>query len=180
MAFNEAYDCVVSADESGMIEYWRSSGPYEKPDNVFDLKLSTNLFDFKKVKSVSISITISLSGHEFAVYSLPDRQIRIFDFRTAKLYRTYDESLSTLIVMQQAGTAPIKLDEVEFGRRLVVEHDLENPAIRNRINIIFDESGHFILYGSLYGIKVINTFTNRVVRLYGKDEPFRALNLALY
>jgi len=82
--------------------------------------------------------------------------------------------------MQQAGTAIQKLDDVEFGRRLAVERELESPAVRNRINVIFDETGHFILYGSILGIKVINTFTNRVVRVYGKEEPFRILNLALY
>ncbi|GAD99995.1 peptidyl-prolyl cis-trans isomerase, putative [Paecilomyces variotii No. 5] len=181
MAFNDAYDCVVSADESGMIEYWRAGdGSFEKPDNVFELKSSTNLFEFKKSKSVPASITISPSGQQFATISFPDRQIRVFDFSTGKLYRTYDESLSTVIEMQQAGTALQKLDEVEFGRRLAVERELENPVTKPKVNVIFDESGHFILYGSVLGIKCINTFTNRVVRVYGKDEPFRALNLAMY
>lgn len=181
IAFNDAYDCVISADESGMIEYWRSGdSSFEKPDNVFELKSSTNLFEFKKSKSVPASITISPSGQQFATFSFPDRQVRIFDFATGKLYRTYDESLPTIIEMQQAGTALQKLDEVEFGRRLAVERELENPVTQPRINVIFDESGHFILYGSLLGIKCINTFTNRVVRVYGKDEPFRALNLAVY
>lgn len=49
MAFNNEYDCVVSADEGGMLEYWRPSGSYEKPDNVFGMKSSTSLFEFKKV-----------------------------------------------------------------------------------------------------------------------------------
>jgi len=82
--------------------------------------------------------------------------------------------------MQQAGTALTKLEDVEFGRRLAVERELENAAIKNRINVIFDETGHFILYGSLLGTKVLNTLTNRVVKIYGKEEPFRCLNLALY
>jgi len=180
MAFNEIYDCVVSADETGMIEYWRPSGNYDKPDNVFEYKASTNLFDFKKAKSVPTSITISPTGQHIATFSFPDRQVRIFDFRTGKLYRTYDESLATITTMQQAGTALQKLEEVEFGRRLAIERELENPTTRSRINVAFDESGHFVLYGSLHGIKTINTFTNRVVRVFGKDEPFRALNLALY
>ncbi len=49
MAFNNAYDCVVSADQSGMVEYWRPGEKFEKPDNVFSLKSSTSLFEFKKV-----------------------------------------------------------------------------------------------------------------------------------
>jgi len=180
MAFNGAYDCVISADENGMIEYWRPEGTHEKPDNVFQYKSSTNLFEFKKAKSLPSSITIAPSGQQFATFSFPDRKVRIFDFPTGKLYRTYDESILTLTEMQQAGTALQKLEEVEFGRRLAVEREMENPALQNKINVIFDESGHFILYGSLLGTKVINTLTNRVVKVYGRDEPFRSLNLALY
>ncbi|CEL06076.1 Putative Peptidyl-prolyl cis-trans isomerase [Aspergillus calidoustus] len=181
IAFNDAYDCVISADESGMIEYWRASdSSFEKPDNVFELKSSTNLFEFKKSKSTPSSITISPSGKQFATVSFPDRQIRVFDFATGKLYRKYDESLSTITDMQQAGTALHTLDAVEFGRRLAVERELENPVTKPKINVLFDESNHFLLYGSLYGIKCINTYTNRVVRLYAKDEPFRPLNLAMY
>lgn len=82
--------------------------------------------------------------------------------------------------MQQAGTAVARLEDVDFGRRLAVERELENHAYQHRINVIFDETGHFILYGSILGTKVINTLTNRVVKVYGKDEPFRCLNLALY
>lgn len=180
LAFNDAYDCVISADESGMVEYWRPSGSFEKPDNVFELKSSTNLFIFKKSKSTPSSITISPTGEQFATFSFPDRQVRIFDFATGKLYRTYDESLTTLIEMQQAGTAMYQLEELEFGRRMAVEKGIENASVIPKVNVVFDESGHFVMYGSLLGIKCINTFTNRVVKLFGKDEPFRAINLAIY
>ncbi|KAL2351747.1 cyclophilin-type peptidyl-prolyl cis-trans isomerase [Cryomyces antarcticus] len=180
MAYNNTYDCVISADEGGMIEYWRPGGTYEKPDSVFKMKSSTNLFDFKKSKSIPSSITISPSGSQFATFSFPDRRVRVFDFPTGKLYRTYDESLQIIEEMQQAGTAVHKLDDVEFGRRLAVEKEVDNPAVRNRINVIFDETGHFILYGSILGTKVINTLTNKVVKVYGRDEPFRSLNLSLY
>ncbi|KAJ5229220.1 hypothetical protein N7489_009928 [Penicillium chrysogenum] len=177
LAFNNAFDCVVSADESGMIEYWRAGdGSFEKPNNVFELKSSTNLFAFKKAKSVPTAITIPPVRRTLR----NDRQIRVFDFATGKLYRTYDESITTITEMQQAGTAPYELDEVEFGRRLSVERELENEATRNKVNVCFDESGHFLLYGSLYGVKCVNTYTNRVVRIYGRDEPFRSVNLGLY
>ena len=180
MAFNEAYDCVVSADEGGMLEYWRPSGNYEKPDNVFEFKSSTNLFDFKKAKAVPATITISPTGKHFAAFSLPDRKIRVFDFATAKLHRTYDESLQVVQEMQQAGTAAHRLDEVEFGRRFAQEREVESQSMRNKSNVIFDESGNFIIYGSILGIKVLNTYTNQVVKVYGKDENLRAVNLAIY
>jgi peptidylprolyl isomerase domain and WD repeat-containing protein 1 len=180
MAYNSAFDCVVSADSGGMIEYWQPGDNYEKPDSVFKMKSTTNLFDFKKAKSAPCSITISPSGHQFATYSFPDRKVRVFDFATGKLYRSYDESIETITAMQQAGTALQKLEEVEFGRRLAVERDLDNEVVRSRINVVFDESGHFVAYGSLLGIKLVNTLTNRVMKAYGRDEPFRALNVALY
>lgn len=180
MAFNNAYNCVVSADEFGMVEYWSPSGNYEKPDNVFEYKSSTNLFDFKKAKSIPASITISPNGSQFTTTSFPDRKIRVFDFPTGKLYRTYDESLQTIEEMQQAGTALVKLDDIEFGRRMATEREIETPAFRNRWNVIFDETSHFIMYGSIMGTKVINTYTNRVVKVYGQEENIRALNLAMY
>lgn len=180
MVFNDAYDCVISADENGMVEYWSPGNNYEKPDSVFEYKSSTNLFDFKKSKSVPASLTMSPSGSQFATFSFPDRKIRVFDFPTGKLYRTYDESLQIIEEMQQAGTSLQKFEDVEFGRRLATEREVESPALRNKVNVIFDETGHFILYGSIHGTKVINTYTNRVVKVYGKDENFRPLNLAMY
>lgn len=180
MAFNNAYNCVVSADESGMLEYWRPGGNYEKPDNVFEYKSSTDLFEFKKAKTVPASITVSPTGTQFATISFPDRKIRVFDFPTGKLYRTYDESIQTIEEMQQAGTALQKLEDVEFNRRLATEREIDTPLLRNKVNVVFDESGHFILYGSILGTKVINTYTNRVVKVYGQEENFRALNLATY
>lgn len=180
MAYNNKYDCVVSADESGMVEYWRPSGTFDKPSTVFGMKSSTNLFDFKKSKSAPTSMTISPSGEHFATMSFPDRKVRIFDFPTGKLYRMYDESLETIIEMQQAGTALEKLGDVEFGRRLATEREIDLPAVRRRINIIFDETSNFIAYGSIFGTKIVNALTNRVVKVYGRDEPFRPINLALY
>ncbi|KAF9692487.1 hypothetical protein EKO04_009461 [Ascochyta lentis] len=180
MAYNNAYDCVVSVDQGGMVEYWQPSGNFSKPDNVFSMKSSTNLFDFKKAKCVPSTLTISPTGHQFATLSFPDRKIRIFDFATAKLHRTYDESIETITSMQQAGTAVQVLEDMEFGRRLGIERELDTPQLRPRQNVIFDETGNFILYGSMYGVKVLNTLTNKLVKLYGREEPLRSLWLSLY
>jgi peptidylprolyl isomerase domain and WD repeat-containing protein 1 len=133
-----------------------------------------------KSKSAPTSITISQCGQKFCTFSFPDRQVRIFDFASARLYRTYDESIPTATEMQQAGTAVAHLDQSDFDRRVGVEKELDSSNIKPRVNVIFDESGHFILYGSLLGTKVVNTVTNKVVKLYGKDESFRPLHLTLY
>lgn len=180
MAFNESFDCVVSADEGGMVEYWRPSGQYDKPDTVFDYKSSTNLFEFRKAKSVPSCLTISPDGRQLATFSLPDRKLRLFDFASGKLHRTYDESLRAMEEMQQVGNATHKLDNVEFGRRMAQEKDVESQTLKNKSNVIFDESGNFIMYGTMVGIKVLNTYTNQVVKVYAKDENMRAVNLAIY
>lgn len=51
MAYVKQYDCVISADEGGAMEYW-SAGMDErggKPQGVWDMKSQTGLFEFKKV-----------------------------------------------------------------------------------------------------------------------------------
>lgn len=62
--------------------------------------------------------------------------------------------------MQQAGTAVHKVDDMEFGRRLAMEREIELPGPDGRIpamssNAIWDESGAFVLYPTLIGIKGI-------------------------
>ncbi len=179
MALNNKYDCVVSVDEGAMMEYWSPGNGYEKPTSVFEMKSSTDLFEFKKAKATPTSISVSPDGEKFVVFSMPDRKIRIFDFPTGKLHRTYDESLQTAAEMQQAGTAAIQLEKADFDRKMAAEKELEKSAIQ-RQNVIFDESGNFVFYGSFLGIKTINTLTNRVIRVYGKDDHVRALHLTLY
>ena len=72
--------------------------------------------------------------------------------------RKYDESLAAIQEMQQAGTAVFKVEDMEFGRRLAAEREIELPGPDGRvpgmlINAIWDESGAFVLYPTLLGIK---------------------------
>lgn len=66
--------------------------------------------------------------------------------------------------MQQAGTASVKLDDMEFGRRLAVERELERGSLEGEgstgkggllrtANAAWDESGNFVIYPTLLGIK---------------------------
>lgn len=188
MTFSDRYDCVISADEGGFVEYWQPSDPFELPKNasgMWSFKTQTDLYEFKKSKSVPTCITLSPDSSSFATFSLPDRQIRVFSFLTGKMTRKYDESLAAIQEMQQAGTAVYKVEDMEFGRRLAAEKELELPGPDGKIpghwiNAVWDESGAFLLYPTLLGIKVVNTVTNRVARLLGKDETVRWMNLSLY
>lgn len=61
-----------------------------------------------------------------------------------------------------------QLPDMEFGRRMAVERELEKVDGIRLTNIIFDETGHFVLYGTMLGIKVINVETNRYVHMKGE------------
>ncbi|PPQ65382.1 hypothetical protein CVT26_000007 [Gymnopilus dilepis] len=188
MTYSDRYDTVISADEGGFVEYWQPSEPFGLPKNVKKLwqyKSETDLYEFKKSRSTPTCITLSPDSSNFVTFSLPDRQIRVFNFLSGKMTRKYDESLEAIQEMQQAGTAVYKVEDMEFGRRLAVERELELPGPDGVVagrwsNAIWDESGAFVIYPTLLGIKVVNTVTNRVASLLGKDEVVRFLNLTLY
>ncbi|KAG9292622.1 hypothetical protein G9A89_006994 [Geosiphon pyriformis] len=181
MAYNERYHCVVSADSSGMVEYWVPENPFQLPKNLaFEFKSDTDLYEFKKAQTAPNSLAFSPDYTQFVTMSVGDHQVRVFKFITGKLTRKYDESLTIISEMQQAGTSIFKLDDMEFGRRLAVERELEKTSLATCMNAVFDESGHFIIYPTMLGIKVVNLHTNKVVRLMGKTETHRFLNMSLY
>ncbi|KDQ09914.1 hypothetical protein BOTBODRAFT_36728 [Botryobasidium botryosum FD-172 SS1] len=182
--YTDRYDTVISADESGFVEYWQPREPFEPPKNVpgmWTYKSSTDLYEFKKTKTIPTSLTFSPDSSHFATLSCPSLTVRVFNTLTGKMTRKYDESLTAIQEMQQAGTTVYKMDDMEFGRRLALERELEKDerAIRT-MNAVWDESGNLLIYPTLLGIKVVNTYTNRVVRLLGKDETGRWLNVDLY
>ncbi|KAJ1927228.1 Peptidyl-prolyl cis-trans isomerase cyp15 [Tieghemiomyces parasiticus] len=181
MAYNPVYHGVVSVDATGMCEYWCPEEPFELPEGLdFTYKAETDLFEFRKAKSVPVSLTFSPDYSQFVTLNVDDRQVRVFRYTTGKLVRKYDESLATISDMQQAGTSVAKLDAMEFGRRLALDRELNTAAQARTMSATFDASGNFILYPTLLGIKVVNLVTNRVVQLLGQSEPHRFLNLALY
>ena len=45
---------------------------------------------------------------------------------------------------------------------------------------MFDESGNFLLYSSLLGVKLVNLATQKVARVFGGREHLRPLSLALF
>lgn len=71
--------------------------------------------------------------------------------------RKYDESLTAIQEMQQASAGVHKMDDMEFGRRLAVERELEKDGEGKKaagtMNAVWDESGSFVLYPTLLGIK---------------------------
>ena len=99
----------------------------------------------------------------------------LFVTRKGKLRRKYDESINAYNLSK-------KTDSIESGRRVAIEKELEaTPEALATGNAVFDESGNFLIYGSLFGIKVLNLVTNKVVKTLGSSEPGeRFLAVSLY
>ncbi|RKO92503.1 hypothetical protein BDK51DRAFT_36400 [Blyttiomyces helicus] len=187
MRYNPFANTIVSVDVTGMVEYWvpDQDGEFPKPSLAavsWEYKSDTDLYEFKKAKTTPTCLTFSPDYSKYVTFGFGDRKIRIFAFRTGKLLRTYDESLSVVSEMQQAGTAVYRLDDMEFGRRIATEREIEKikGGQSATVNAVFDETGNFIIYPTLLGIKVVNLKTNKVVRLIGKSETQRFMNVALY
>ncbi|PIA18196.1 peptidyl-prolyl cis-trans isomerase cyp15 [Coemansia reversa NRRL 1564] len=181
MAYNRAMQCIVSVDKGGMIEYWSLDKPGELPAAAdFKLKSQTDLYEFKKSKCVPNSIVFS---HDFSLFVCTcsgDSIVRVFQASSGKLFRKYDESINASNAIQTSDeSTKFKLDDMEFGRRLVVESELLKSSAGQKINAVFDESGKFLLLASLFGIKIVSLTANKVVRVLGKTEPYRFVNIAL-
>ncbi|KAF5291755.1 hypothetical protein FQA39_LY14243 [Lamprigera yunnana] len=176
--YNPRFHFVVSFDKAGMLEYWSNlKYEFQIPTNVqFESKLETDLYEFAKTKSVLYDLCFSPDGLRFATIA-SDRRVRIFNSLTGKIVRILDETLPRFVELQQANQ---QLPNMEFGRRMAVERDLEKSESSHLANIQYDKSGHFILYATLLGIKLVNLHTNRCVQIIGKNENLRLLQIALY
>lgn len=188
LEYNKEWDSFISSDGLGMIEYWQLYEDGErKPTGVFEMKSSTNLYDYRKDKVIPQSIAISQDGLKFVVFS-SDQKVAVFDFKSGKKIREYDESIETAQEMQRFGTAMYKLNESEFSRRIDSEMKLQSQSLDgdNKVkrimqsNVIFDRSGNFVIYSTFLGIKVINIVTNKAVMLLGTEDNLRFSHISLY
>ena len=84
----------------------------------------------------------------------------VFTLATGKLYRKYDESPRVCQQLQRSNASLYHLDDIEFGRRMAIEKELDQPDAPPQ-NVVFDESGHFLLYPSLFGVKGVLLFVYR-------------------
>ena len=87
----------------------------------------------------------------------------MFWYRSGKLRRVYDESLEAAAELQKSESVTYRIDPIDFGRRIAVEKELIADADAPHQNAIFDESGNFLLYSTVLGVKVC-IFTRRLSR----------------
>jgi len=134
------------------------------------------LYEFCKNKTSVLNMTVSPRGEQVVTVGA-DRKIRIFMIQTGKLGAVIDESLAHYSELQQVKQV---LPAMEFGKKLSVEREIGRTGLIKYNNVIWDDSGHFILYSSLLGIKMVNLTTRRVSRLLAQREHLRCLNVALF
>jgi len=178
IVFSPQLNIVISTDEGGMVEYWSgSSTDYKFPRNInFESKVETDLYEFAKNKTIVLNMSVSPLGDQ-VVMMAADRKIRIFRIVTGKMVTVIDESLTHYSELQQVKQV---LPAMEFGKKVSVEKDIARAGCAKFNNAIFDESGHFLLYTSLLGIKIVNLTTQKVSRLLGNREHVRTLCLGLF
>lgn len=151
MRFNAVFSTMVSVDESGMLDYWGTHRvDYKFPENIvkFDSKLDTDLYELAKQKQIPHDISFSKDGQYFACIC-SNRKVCLFKFLTGKLIRVYDESLQQQIALQQTKQ---QLPNMEFGRRLAIDRDLEKSDAFKLEKILFDDSGYYLIYPTMLGM----------------------------
>ncbi|XP_055690534.1 peptidylprolyl isomerase domain and WD repeat-containing protein 1 [Lutzomyia longipalpis] len=179
LRYNPVYEVVISVDVKGILEYRTGpKGEFTFPSKIvsFNSKLDTSLFEFAKQKTIVSSLEFSEDGKKFATLSL-DRMVRVFAFLSGRLLRVFDESLARFSERHQEHP---RLPNMEFGRRMANEKDLEKSDKLSQANVIFDRSGHFILYSTMLGIKLVNIDTNKCVKILGSSDNIRPLHISLY
>jgi peptidylprolyl isomerase domain and WD repeat-containing protein 1 len=82
------------------------------------------------------------------------------------------------------------MERFDFERRFTVEKEIEKHWSEKEIahytglhlpSVEFDETGTYIYFGTLFGIKVINVRSNNLVRVLGKVENSeRFMRVKLY
>ena len=188
MAVLHAARIVVSADASGAIDYWHADAAVAGLDDgvaslavskddglLFSSRFETDLLSVARARGKVLSIAASPRGEHIACYC-SDCRVRIFVVRSGKLYRSYDESLDASAAMQRNGPESMRLDPVDYGRKAAAERELlertmeAGPACDTVPSLCFDDSGNFVVYPTLFGIKVVNIISNRCSRVLGAVE----------
>ena len=173
MRFNPPLGCVISCDAGGHVELWHpASGVFASASVSFRFKADTDLYAHARAKTAAGSVSVSGDGEQFATFAA-DRRVRVFRTRSCKLRCVLDESLEAAAEAQRSGPPVLRLDDIDYGRRLAVERELGRDWAAGATplpNVLFDDSGEMVLYATHIGIKVVNLATRTLARLIGRFE----------
>merc|ERR1712150_377649 len=184
LKYNEKYDCCISVDIKGIMDYWNVEDGKLPSCVTFSSKFDCDILKFMMTKSQVLSLEISPDGEKFATLS-SDHKMRVWDFRSAKVLFELDESFSFYESEQMKEGSMFKVESLIYGKKLATEKEVraeiaKNPYMYNS-QIVWGSTGYFLMYPTLLGIKVVNVVTEQVVRLIGNGETnARVLNIALF
>eukprot|EP00826_Nyctotherus_ovalis_P053622 TRINITY_DN6993_c0_g2_i1.p2 TRINITY_DN6993_c0_g2~~TRINITY_DN6993_c0_g2_i1.p2 ORF type:complete len:276 (-),score=70.74 TRINITY_DN6993_c0_g2_i1:1661-2488(-) len=165
IVFNAQLEVAVSVDSKGIVEYWDTETfEFPKKKLNFEYKLETDFLELAKNKTSILSATISHSGDLMGFYG-KDRVVRIYAFRTGKLYRKFSEGFDMYPIWQgDKENDMMSLDKIEYEKRMAVEKEIEKSIESlSPPNILFSETDKYILWTSYLGIKVVHLALNKVV-----------------
>jgi peptidylprolyl isomerase domain and WD repeat-containing protein 1 len=191
LKYHEPLHLVLSADTSGAVEVWdpdtlempRNSKAVPQRKFKFSMKMETNLYELLKNQTYALTIaTVKRPDDDLFAILSEDGNVRLFRFSTCKLMRTYDESLDSFSTAQSdPNMKMLHLDRFDFGRRMATEKEMQKSPYFRYSTLSFDETGNFILFPSILGVKLINLHSNKLVRILGKVESSeRFLAVSLY
>lgn len=177
VAYNQHKKACISSDEDGIIDYWRKDSG-EMPDDVdFRFKVQTDLYALAQNKETPVSLTISPSGNLFCIYTA-SRVFRIYNYNTGKILTKFEEAYEDYIEIQNNPNSDLRLERIEFYRRIALEKDMDKNL--ERLNAVWDESEEIIIYAAYIGIKFRLVSTGEVIRIIAKSETPRFTQLFLY
>ncbi|CAK9044987.1 Peptidyl-prolyl cis-trans isomerase CYP71 (PPIase CYP71) (Cyclophilin of 71 kDa) (Cyclophilin-71) (AtCYP71) [Durusdinium trenchii] len=187
--YNPLIHACISADKTGAgaLELWdpdtlEMPSKQTRPGRLrFEIKSETHMYELRKNQTSAISFSNSADSSMF-VMVCEDGRLRVFRYATMKMVRAYDESMEMFTAAQSdPNMGELHLDRFDFGRRIAVEKEMrKSPAVMYQ-QAVFDESGNFLIFTSLIGVKIVNLHTNKLVKILGKvEQTERFLGIALY
>lgn len=166
-------DGVVSVDRKGMVECWKVEGGGRKVCKEvrgvrWRDKVDTDLYLVAK-RRVRVEYA-GVAPRGGLVVAVAEGVFSVFDVRSGKRVCEWEEG-------SLEGKAPEDMlkefGDGEAGRRMAREREIVSKCEGGRLgggNVAWDDSGMFILYGSAFGIKVVDVRTGQVVSMIGGAE----------
>ena len=166
---------LLSCDAKGMIECWQpghDGTTFSMPANAaFKTKSETDLYELARKKTFAVSVAVCADKIAFFC---ADNHVRVFRTSNLKLSCEFDENPSL-----QHPPPGIPEDPLDFGRRMAlhsqlmsdIASDIQNGiALRHTVQMCWDESNTMLLFGSVFGIKIVNVATKQLMRWLGTQE----------
>eukprot|EP00178_Gracilaria_changii_P013439 TRINITY_DN37_c0_g1_i4.p1 TRINITY_DN37_c0_g1~~TRINITY_DN37_c0_g1_i4.p1 ORF type:complete len:664 (+),score=100.60 TRINITY_DN37_c0_g1_i4:52-1992(+) len=186
--YNHTYSAVISIDEANVIDYWaikRDGSSFQLSEQIpqlqFRSKLRTQLFYFASKAIVATALGVSPRGSHFAVVEQQNR-IHVYHFLTGHRQSMIDLSLSSIRAAVKDNTyEAFGLNHRHFEDRLATEALFQkHQQLRAQNNIVFDETGQYVLYATVLGVHMIHVSSSNTVFIFGLNEyRYRFVNVSI-